>query len=110
MSQYLRPSTLFGNKADDYLQAAIQAGGNPEDPEAVVGISSTNNSMENITKNRDHYYAKVQPNYQSKPVPKTPREKVNATIERIFGSTSTTLDQDGNTANPLLRDPKDYTF
>jgi uncharacterized phage protein (TIGR02220 family) len=89
MSQYLRPSTLFGTKADDYLQVAIQAGGNLEDPEA---------------------YAKNQPNYQPGRIPKTPREKVNAAIERVFVPTNTTLDPDGKPINPLFRNPEDYTF
>lgn len=109
MSQYLRPSTLFGTKADDYLQAAIQAGGNLEDPEAIADTANTDNSIKNLTKNGD-YYAKNQPNYQPGRVPKTSREKVNATIERVFGPTKTTLDQDGKPINPLFRNPEDYTF
>jgi uncharacterized phage protein (TIGR02220 family) len=107
MSQYLRPSTLFGTKADDYLQAAIQAGGNPEDPEAVVGISVTNNSIESKTEKRDYYYAKAQPNYQPRRIPQTPWEKTEAAFKRVSQSTHT-IDESGNPINDFNND--DYAF
>ena len=107
MSQYLRPSTLFGNKADDYLQAALQAGGNPEDPEAIVGNTNTNNSMENTTKKRDYYYAKDQPNYQPRRIPQTPWEKTEAAFKRVSQSTHT-IDESGNPINDFNND--DYAF
>ncbi len=57
MSQYLQPSTLFGSKADGYLQAAWQAKENPPTTEA----NDSQAGIPNNTKSKAHYSPSVPP-------------------------------------------------